>query len=112
MTKKKHKKPYFPNNWEAYQRCPSEWFEALTFEQFMDWKVEGWELPSSICAIIREEDAETGKIKEYVYRQTHAAKKRAKKIMDKGGVFTVCNGEEIHHLKPIEIEEEYDDPLA
>ena len=61
-------KPYYPNNWEAISNAPDECFETLPFEQFMDWKIAGWELPSSIDCIIREHNLETGKITEHVYR--------------------------------------------
>ena len=58
MSKKK--KPYFPNNWQAYANCPAEMFDSLPIEQFFDWRVEGWEIPSSVAAIIREQDLESG----------------------------------------------------
>ena len=109
MSKKK--KPYFPNNWEAIHSAPDEYFVPVPYEQFMDWKIDGWELPSSIAAVIREEIAETGKIKEYVYRRSSAAKKKAREIMGRGSVFTVCNGVDIHYLKPEDPLEDYDDPL-
>ena len=43
----------FPNNWKAYKDAPDDMFEPHTFEEVMDWKVAGWELPSSgNCLII------------------------------------------------------------
>jgi len=113
MTKK-NKKPYFPNNWKAYSDCPDEFFEPLPIEQFMDWRVDGWEIPSSVSCIIREEDKETGTVNEYVYTRQSAAEKRVKKIMDKGNTFVVCAHDGLHHMSPKEISEvpEYDDPLA
>jgi hypothetical protein len=55
------KKKYFPNNWDAYNEVDPEMFEDLPFDQFMDWKVGGWELPSSVSCIIREKNLRTGK---------------------------------------------------
>ena len=110
MSKKK--KPYFPNNWQAYANCPAEMFESFPMEQFMDWRVEGWEIPSSIACIIREEDKESGRVKEYVYSRQSAAQKRVNKIMDKGNIFTVCGHDGLHYMFPKELEEDYDDPLA
>ena len=112
MTKKK--KPYYANNWQAFKDCPAEFFEELPFEQFMDWKVAGWELPSSVVCIIREENLETGKIKEHVYQREHAAKKKVLKLMQEAeSKFTVCNNDQIHHMFPKYLEESpYDDPLA
>ena len=107
-----NKKKYFPNNWKAYRDAPAEWFEPLTFEQFMDWKMSGWELPSSVECIIREE-TKSGKIKEYVYTRPGDAKNRIKRIMDSEGMITVASQVEIHHLEPqYLLEEDYDDPLA
>ena len=78
----------------------------------MDWKVAGWELPSSIACIIREENLETGKIKEHVYQRVSAAKAKTRAIMREGiSEFTVCAPEAIHFMTP-EKEDPYDDPLA
>ena len=111
MSKKK-KKPYFPNNIEEYRRAPAEWFEPIPFDEFMDWKVGGYEIPSSITCIIREHNLKTGKVKEYVYSKPTAAKNKVRAIMDVGeSSITVCNKETIHHLFPEEIEL-YDDPLS
>ena len=51
MTKKK---PYFPNNWKQYKDAPASWFDQILFEEFMDWKIAGWEMPSSVVCMIRE----------------------------------------------------------
>ena len=112
MSKKKRKPPYFPNNVEAYRGAPAEWFDAIPFDEFMDWKMAGWELPRSVDCIIREHNHRTGKVKEYVYQKQSAAKKRIRAIMDIGeSSITLCNSETLHHLIPEEIEL-YDDPLA
>ena len=106
------KKPYYPNNWQAYANCPDDMFEPISMEQFTHWKIEGWEIPSSISCIIREEDKESGTIKEYTYSRDSAAQKRVNKIMDKGNVFTVCAHDGLHYMIPKESEELFDDPLA
>ena len=100
----KRKKPYFPNNWQAYHNCPPSMFDELPFEEFYDWRVEGWEIPSSIDCIIREECIKTGKITEHVYQRKSAAKKRIGKIMDKGNVFTLCTHDSCHYMYPKELE--------
>ena len=105
-------KPYFPNNWKAIQQAPAEYFEDIPFEQFMDWKCAGWEIPSSISCIIREANLETGKVKEYTYEKKHAAENKLKKMMSEGvSELTVIDHETIHHLTP-RYKEDYDDPLA
>ena len=60
------KKPYYPNNWQAFKDAPDEMFCDHTFDELMDWKVAGWELPSSVYCIIRTMDVNTKKVKEYV----------------------------------------------
>ena len=112
MAKKKNK--YFPNNWDAYNEVDPEMFEDLPFDQFMDWKVAGWELPSSVTCIIREKNLRTGKIKEHVYSRPSAAKKKVSQLMDEGEAeCTVCNHDTIHHMYPKYMEESpYDDPLV
>ena len=110
MSKKK-KKPYFPNNWEAIAAAPAEYFDSLPFEQFMDWKLAGWEIPSSVSCIIRETNVKTGKVKEYVYQRMSAAQNKAKQLMAVGECeFLVCTEDEIHLMTPKYLED-YDDPL-
>ena len=106
------KKPYFPNNWKQYKAAPAEWFEPLTFDELMDWKLCGWELPSSVVCMIRETNTITGKVTEHVYQRESAAKNKCRGIMAKGeSEFIVCTPTEIHHMWPEELED-YDDPLA
>lgn len=89
---------YYPNNWEAYKAAPDEAFERHTFEELMSWKVAGWELPSSVCCIIRAETK--GKVKEYVYQKQYAAENKVKSLMAEGAEFTVCTDEAIHFVSP------------
>ena len=106
------RKPYYPNNWQAYANCPDELFEPLPIEQFMDWRVEGWEIPSSVACIIREDNRTTGKVTEHVYSTTGHAKRKARAIMAKGeSEFTVCTPQAVHFMQPEEYDP-FDDPLA
>ena len=92
-------KRYYPNNWEAFKDAPDEMFEPHLFEEVMDWKVGGWELPSSVCCIIRVRDTQTYKVKEHVYMKESAAQSKVKKLMHTPGIeFTVCDHNAIHHL--------------
>ena len=110
MSKKK--KPYFPNNWDAINECHESFFFPIPFDELMDWKVGGYEIPSSIDSIIREHNLETGKVTEYVYRTLEGGKKRAKKIMAEGkSEFVVCTHDQVHYVYPEETqykEEDYD----
>ena len=105
------KKKYYHNNWAAFEAAPAEWFDSIPYDEFMDWKCLGWELPSSVACMIRETDFKTGKVKEYVYSRSSSAKKRAQKIMEAGNEFIVCTPEQVHVMYPQEEVPEYDDPL-
>ena len=91
-------KRYYPNNWEAYKEAPDEMFEPHTFEEVMSWKVAGWELPSSVCCIIRAKTK--GKVKEFVYQKQHAAENKVKSLKADGVEFTVCTDQVIHFVPP------------
>ena len=112
MSKKKKRRKYFPNNYDAVSAAPSEWFPPISFDEFMDWKIGGYEIPSSINCIIRETRCDTGEVTEYVYQTAGHAKRKARQIMEEGiSEFVVATAEELHYLRP-EYVEEYDDPLA
>ena len=111
MSKKKRNK-YFPNNYDAVSSAPAEWFPPIDFDEFMDWKIGGYEIPSSINCIIRETRCDTGEVTEYVYQTAGHAKRKARQIMEEGiSEFVVATAEELHYLRP-EYVEEYDDPIA
>ena len=95
------RKGYFPNNWRAFKDQPEEFFQPIPFDDFMDWKMAGWELPSSIACIIREQNLKTGEVTEYVYNTINGANKRAAKIMKEGkSEFLVCTHDDIGHMFP------------
>ena len=105
------KKPYYPNNWRAFKATPASYFESLSFDEFMDWKIAGWELPSSVSCIIRERNLTTDKVKEYTYSRVGDAKNKCRAIMNRGeSEFIVCTSDAVHVMYP-DIVPEYDDPL-
>jgi len=109
----KQKKKYFPNNWKAFKEAPDPFFMPIAFDEFMDWKIHGYEIPSSVVCMIRETNRRTGKVKEYVYQREHAAKNKAREIMDIGeSEFIVCTPNEIHYMEPELNYDEFEDPLA
>ena len=75
------KKPYFHNNVKAIQDVPAECFDSIPFDEFMDWKIGGWELPSTCNYIIRERNLNTGKVKEYVFQYHGAAQNKLSQRM-------------------------------
>ncbi len=105
------KQPYFHNNVEAIMEAPAELFDSIEFDEFMDWKVGGWELPSTCNYLIREQNIKTGKVKEYVYKKPAAAQKKLRQRMESGDCeFIVADHDTVHFLTPKW--EDYDDPLA
>ena len=94
------KKKYFPNNWRLYKDSDDSMFIPHEFNEFMEWKLGGWEIPSSVCCIIRESDPVTKKVKEYVYSKPQSAVKRVQKLMDEGKEFTIVDEEQIHQMYP------------
>ena len=99
---------YYPNNWQQYKETPDEFFEPHTFEEVMSWKVAGWELPASVCCIIRA-NTHKGKIKEFVYQKHSAAEAKVASLINEGVAFTVCTNEAIHSVSPTADDEHYYD---
>ena len=99
MTKKKR---YYPNKCAKLRAVPAEMFEPCEFDEFMDWKIEGWQIPPDVLCIIRETDPTNLKVKEYTYKREHAARKKANEIMKAGNHFTICTANELQHMKPEE----------
>ena len=44
----------FPNNFDRYQKIPAEKFKDISYEEFMDWKVAGWELPALLLVSLEQ----------------------------------------------------------
>ena len=104
------KKEYFDNNWELYKSADDAFFVPHTYEEVMQWKVAGWELPSSVCCIIRVTNTVTKKTKEFVYRQPKAAKRKVAALFDEQDIeFCVADHESIHHLYPEDLTDD-DEP--
>ena len=93
------KKEYFPNNWKEYKEADDDAFIPHTFEEIMTWKVAGWELPASVCCVIRAHNRKTNKIKEYIYQRAHAAEEKMYSLLEDPDIeLTICDHQSIHHL--------------
>lgn len=99
------KKPYLPNNWKELKEAPSECFPTLSFQDFMDWKIGGWILPSSVYCLIRA-TSNSGKVKEYTYQSMSAAEKRIERLMEGEDIkeITVCDEEGIQLIRKEELQ--------
>ena len=90
----------FPNNFDAIQGAPDEIFEPCSYEEFIDWRLCAWEIPSSVMCIMRAEHKNTGKITEHVYSKPGAARTRLLKYMQEGEYeVTIANHDSIHLVK-------------
>jgi len=95
------RKRYYPNNWQEYKDADDSDFIPHTYEEVMSWKVGGWELPSSVCCIIRATNLKTKKVKEYVYQKPHAAQAKVNELISTPDVeFVVADSDSIHYLFP------------
>ena len=102
MTGKK-KTPYYPNNWQEYKDAEDDAFIPHTFDELMEWKVGGWELPSSISCVIRTRNTETFKVKEYVYQKSSAARDKIHALAKLPNLeITICDHQAIHHLTKLD----------
>ena len=89
--------------------APAEVFPPMPFDEFMDWKIGGFELPSSIACVIRVRDLKRNKTKEYTYKRSDAARKFVAKLMEQNRYeFTIVNHDAVHFLTPKYIEEAED----
>ena len=102
------KKPYYPNNWKKIKAVPAEYFDALSVEDFMEWRLYNWEIPSSVACIIREENSVTGLITEYTYSKPSAAREKVKELMAAGHEFVIANEAEVRLMTPELLEDEED----
>jgi basic membrane lipoprotein Med (substrate-binding protein (PBP1-ABC) superfamily) len=93
------RKKYFPNSWQAIKDTPSEYFASMSYEQFEDWKIYGYELPDSIHSLVRTID-EDGYIHEFVYNTENGCKNRIKKAMKDNKQIYICTMEGMYFLKP------------
>ena len=97
----KKKKPYMPNNWQEYKDADDSDFIPHTFEEIMTWKVAGWELPSSVCCVIRVTDIKSKKTKEHVYQRFSSAQAKVNELINTPGIeFTVADHDSINFISP------------
>ena len=98
------KRKYYPNNWDAIKQCPSSYFPAMEYEEFKDWKIHGYQLPSSHYGIVRIENKDEGTVEEFTYKTEHHTKMRLKKEVGKNKEITIATDDGVYHLKPNRID--------
>ena len=101
---------YYPHNWDVIKDAPDEFFEPCSWEEFFEWKLCAWEIPSSVSCILRAEHIDTGAITEHVYQKPKSAQRRLIKYLQDGEHdVTICNSDSIHLVKVATIDETDDD---
>ena len=75
------KDKYFHNNWQYWKDAPEELMESVSYDQFMEWRVGGWELMSTAHCVIRATNHSTGKITEHVYKRPAAAQEKIEQML-------------------------------
>lgn len=104
MERKPYKRnKYFPNNVRAIQDAPDNIFIPVPFDEFIKWKIHGYELPESVFCVMRIKDTKTGKIEERYYNTTYHANKRLCKCIKEGKEITMVSMDGVYHLKPEDI---------
>lgn len=98
----KSKAPYLPNNWKRYKAAPDEMFETHSFIEIMTWKIASWELPADVYCLIRATNLKNSKVKEYMYKRSHAAEAKIESLLDKEThELTICTHDAIHYSHPL-----------
>lgn len=91
----------FPNSWQKFKDTDSQFFMNHFFDEVMEWKVLGWELPSNIYCIIRATHLKTKKISEFVYQNPKCADKRITSFFkDKTHELCITTHDSQHYVGP------------
>ena len=93
------KRKYYPNKWGIIKNTPVSYFPSLDYEDFEDWKIHGYQLPSAVYGIIRAEDEKTGAIEEFTYRSVYHAHERLKKCFRENKKVILATMEGVWHIK-------------
>ena len=96
MKKQSRKSKYFPNNWEAVKE---QNYPSMPYEDIMEGKVSLWQLPSSVCCLIRAHNKLTNKVEEWSYQRISAAQKRMMQLVgDSNNEITVVDADAIYMI--------------
>ena len=93
------RRKYFPNNWQTIKDAPSDFFPTMLYQEFEDWKIYGYELPSKYYGILRVRNPRNGVVKEYVYKSEYHAKRKIKEEIKKDKELTLCTMQGVWHLE-------------
>ena len=104
----------YPNNWQRIHDAPSEAFaDDVTWQDFVDTRIDSWDLMESTCVVIRQERRDPrGKIYKIVeksYQRPKAAETFLEKAIkeDNGSVFLLCDNHQIGECRAIDVQQDY-----
>ena len=86
MAEKRPK--YFPNDWDEIRNTPDEAFEDHEFEEVLH---KPWLLRPGFYAVIRSKSNETGKVKEFAYKQMSSVRKKLDALQDTHELTLITN---------------------
>lgn len=85
-------------------------FQSILYDDVMEWKIAGWELPTNVACIIRARNLEDSKVTEHVYRRMSYAENKIKQYMNsKTHELIVCAEEALYYVHPELLQEFNDD---
>ena len=94
-------KKYFPNNWKRFKEVPADDFEAIGYDEFMEWKVAGWEINSNYNVIIRATNLNNSKVVEHVYKRESAAESKIHEYLNTlDHELVICTHDKIYYVHP------------
>ena len=88
-----------PNNWLAVYQTPCQFFPSYTYDDFYEFHVANWMLPSSHECIIRATRLSDDRASEFNYIYRKAAVNKIKQFLGTHEL-AVCDHEAIHKLTP------------
>lgn len=92
---------YYPNNWQRIKDTPEEKFIAHSYRDVIAHKANAWDLPESVCCIIRIKNLKTKKIQEKMYRKLAYAQRKVDELHETPDIeFIVLDKTQMHFLTP------------
>jgi len=107
MNGKKKQQPYVVTNWRLIKNAPLELFPTPTFEEFMEERVESWELRGQYVSINRVYNRKTGKVTEKSYQKAVPAQNYLAEQLTKGDLdIATATQTELYHFPADGIDDE------
>ena len=98
-------KKYFPNSIDAVMETE---YDEVPAEQVFE-RLHLWDIPSSVCCLIRAEHKETGKISEFSYTSPYHAGMRIKKLAENDDHnIIMANEEAVFMLAAVPLKDYFD----